>query len=47
MKISRLRIKTAKPVGSVINSYLIVTVVLLSFLIGLMLLAALELLLLG
>lgn len=47
MRVSRRRIKKAKPVGDIIGSYAIVMTVLIAFLLGLFLLVALELLLFG
>lgn len=47
LKVSRQRIRVTRPIGSIIRSYAVVTVILLAFLLGLSLLVAIELLLLG
>ncbi len=47
MKVSRQRIRVAKPVKSIVISYLIVMAILLAFLMGLYVLVVLEFLLLN
>lgn len=47
MKVSRQRVRKAKPVRDIIGSYAVVMVILLTFLLGLFALVALELLLIG
>lgn len=47
VKVSRQRIRVGKPARRIIGSYFIVTAIFAAFLVGLLLLAALELLLLG
>lgn len=47
MKVSRQRIRVAKPIRSIVKSYLAVMTILLVFLLGLYLLVVLEFLLLS
>lgn len=47
MRISRQRIRKAKPLRGVIGSYAVVMIILVGFLLALFLLVALELLFLG
>ncbi|MDR2035904.1 MAG: hypothetical protein LBP91_04445 [Coriobacteriales bacterium] len=47
MKVPRQRIRAAKPVRNIVISYFVMMAVLLTFLLGLYLLAALEFLLLS
>lgn len=47
MKVSRQRIRAAKPIGRIVISYLTVMTILFAFLVGLFLLVALELFLIN
>lgn len=47
MKVSRKRIRRAKPLSSIVGSYAVVMVILMAFLVFLLLMVGLELLLFG